>query len=149
MFPVAKQNDNTINVFIKTNTIAGSSHTNSVDVVIQSGVGAPSLVDVDAITDNDNDTTEVFANTDSSTGGTHGTPVDAVIQVNVSAPSREDVDVITCSDSNAFINQGVVVPLVNKNITIIHPVKEVFQVGTQNNNLAHTRLSKITELTLD
>ena len=99
------------------------------------------MVDVDTITYNKNDTTVVFANTDSSTGSTHGTSVDAVIQVNLSAPSRENVDAITCSDSNVFVNNGVVVPLVNKNITTIHPVEEVLQVGTQNNNTAHTRLS--------
>ena len=100
--PVANQNDNTINVFTKINTIAGSSHTMSVDAVIQSGGGAPCMVDVDVITNIDNDTTEVFANTDSSTGSTHRTSVDAVIQVNVSAPSHDNVDAITCSDSNAF-----------------------------------------------
>ena len=116
----------------------------SVDAVIQSGSGAPCLVDVDTITNIDNDTTEVFANTDSSTRSTHGTSVDAVIQVNVSAPSRENVDAITCNDSNAFVNHGVVVPIVNKNITTINPVEEVIQAGTQNNNPAHTRLSKIT-----
>ena len=99
--------------------------------------------------DNDNNTTVVFTNTDSSTGNTHGTSVDAVIQVNVSAPSSDNVDAITCSDSNVFVNNGVVVPLVNKNITTIHHVEEVLQVGTQNNNTAHTMLSKITELTLD
>ena len=79
----------------------------SVDAVIQSGGGAPCMVDVDAITNND--TTVVFANTDSSTGSTHGTSVDAVIQVNMSAPSHENVDVITCSDSNVFVNDGMVV----------------------------------------
>ena len=147
--PVANQNDNTINVFAKINTIAGNFHTMSVNAVIQSGGGAPCMVDVDAITNIDNDTTEVFANTDSSTGSTHRTSVDAVIQVNGSAPSRNNVHAITCSDSTAFVNNGVIVPLVNKKITIIHPVEEVLQAGTQNNNPAHTRLSKITELTLD
>ena len=67
----------------------------------------------------------------------------------MSAPSHENVDAITFSDSNVFVNNGVVVPLVNKNITTIHPVEEVLQVETQKNNTAHTRLSKITELTLD
>ena len=110
---------------------------------------APSLVDGDTKTDTDNNTTAVFTNTDYSTGGTHRIPVDAVIQIYVSAPSCEDVDAITCSNSNVFVNQGMVVPPVNKNITIIHPVEEVLQVGTQNNNIANTRLSNITELTLD